>query len=136
MVMQPPAVKARVSTVTSVEEAPTVDIPAERRARFQNALARELYAAEGGFVQGPELTIKWRFVQFNGGSQAARYFLGFGAGKGSLAVQAKFYDGSGNELASIQSEGEISAGVFGGSMDEAIDKCASEIATYAKTQFR
>ena len=75
-------------------------------------------------------------MQFSPGSQVARWGLGFGAGKGSLAIEGKFYDVAGNELASVRSEGEIAGGFLGGSFSEASDKAADELAEYAKKFFR
>jgi hypothetical protein len=49
-----------------------------------------------------------------------------------MTVEAKFFDKSGNELAKIQSEGEISSGAFGGSFNLAVQKASKEIAEYAK----
>lgn len=135
-VTQPPATKIVAASVTAEEGAATVTVPDEPRLHFKSALDEQLYRQEVAFAKGTDLTIKWQFVQYDEGSRAKRYFIGFGAGKGSLAIQAKFYDGSGKELATIQSEGEISMGAFGGSFDSAIEKCAEEIATYARQNFR
>ena len=48
---------------------------------------------------------------------------------------AEFYDDDA-KLAEIQTEGRIGSGFFGGSMSEAVDKAAEQIATYAITNFR
>jgi hypothetical protein len=80
------------------------------------------------------LKIHYRFIQFNPGSQFSRWFWGGigSAGKGSLTVEVRFLDGSGRELAKIQSEGEITSGAFGGSFDFAVQKAATEVAEYAR----
>ncbi len=135
-VTQPPMTKIVAASVMTEEIAATVAVPDEPRSHFRAALEEQLYQREISFAKGPDLTIKWQFIQYDEGSRAKRYFVGFGAGKGSLAIQAKFYDDSGKELATIQSEGEISMGAFGGSFDSAIEKCAEEIATYTKKNFR
>lgn len=48
---------------------------------------------------------------------------------------AEFYDGS-TKLAQTQTEGRIGSGFLGGSMNEAVDKAAEEIARYAAAHFR
>jgi hypothetical protein len=93
--------------------------------------------AYGPFAEGEELTIRIKVVQFEAGSQMQRWFWGGigNAGEGSLQVLAGFYDDDA-KLAEIQTEGRIGSGFFGGSMTEAVDKAAEQIATYAITNFR
>jgi hypothetical protein len=50
-------------------------------------------------------------------------------------VLAEFYEGQ-TKLANIQTEGWIGSGFFGGSMSEAVDKAAEEIAEYAIANFK
>jgi hypothetical protein len=50
------------------------------------------------------------------------------AGKGTLTVEAKYFDTAEQEIAGKHAEGEISSGAFGGDFDFAIKKCAMEIA--------
>jgi len=57
-------------------------------------------------------------------------------GEGSLTIETKFYDSADKELATIQTEGRIGSGFFGGSYGEALDKAAEKIAEFARTNFR
>lgn len=107
------------------------------KATFQQKLEEYLYA-EKTFDKGKELTIKYRFIQFDPGNQFTRWFWGGigNAGEGSLTVEAKFYDADNQELATIQSEGRIGSGFFGGDFSYAVDKAAEKIAEYTKVNFK
>jgi len=93
---------------------------------------------EGAFQKGSELTIRYRFVQFDAGSQFTRWFLGGigNSGEGSLTIEAKYFDMAGKELSVIQTEGRIGSGFFGGDFSFALQKAAEEIADYTKINFK
>ncbi len=137
LVLQPSETKVRVSSVTASEGNSPVSIPAEVKSTFQQKLEEYLYA-EKAFEKGKELTIKYRFIQFDPGNQFTRWFWGGigNAGEGSLTVEAKFYDADNKELATIQSEGRIGSGFFGGDFSYAVDKAAEKIAEYTKLNFK
>jgi Domain of unknown function (DUF4410) len=130
-VLAPVETPAKFTSAEIIEDKATINVPADVSAQFKTSLSKELFE-KGGFTRGDGLKIQYRFIQFNPGSRVARYVVGFGAGKGSMTVEAKFFDQKGNELAKIQSEGEIIAGAFGGSFNLAVQKTAKEIAEYAK----
>jgi hypothetical protein len=136
MVTKPAEMNARTSTVEISETNSTVNLPDEVRVSFREKLSTLLYE-EGDFEQGPGLKIEYRFIQFNPGSQFKRWFWGGigNSGEGTMTVEAKYFDSTGNELAVIQSEGKINSGFFGGSIDFAIKKTAEEIANYTKANF-
>lgn len=91
---------------------------------------------KGLFQRGNRLTVKYGFMTYDEGSQAARYFLGgIGGGEAKMVVGAEFYDESGTLLARIQSEGRLSGGFFGGDAGSAIKKAAQEVADYAAANF-
>jgi hypothetical protein len=50
------------------------------------------------------------------GSRAARYWAGFGAGKGTITVTVELKDKSGNVQYATESKAELSVGAFGGDM--------------------
>ena len=139
IVMEPPQKKA-FSAVTLARADDTVAVPEEYRTRFVAKLREQLYGTKdkpGPFAEGPGLTIRIKVVQFSAGNQFERWFWGGigNAGEGSLQVLAEFYEGQ-TKLANIQTEGRIGSGFFGGSMSEAVDKAAEEIAEYAIANFR
>ena len=113
----------------------TVTVPPQARTHFDARLNEYLYAKDSGFTPGDSLIVRYRFIQFDEGSRALRYLLGFGAGKGTMTVEVIFLDKSQKELAKINVGGEISMGVFGGDFDEAISRAAKEVATYAINTF-
>ena len=133
MVLAPAETPDKFTEAEIIEGQSTVSVPSDVNAAFQSKLSQLIYG-EGGFAQGPGLKIKYRFIQFNPGSQFTRWFWGGlgSTGKGSMTVEVVFLDTTGKELAKIQSEGEITSGAFGGSFDFAVQKAATEVAEYAK----
>ena len=142
MVMNLPTERPKVSTLDVLEDQPTVSVPAEVTNLFREKLEAALFVGEEGsappFAKGKELILKYRFIQFNAGSQFKRWLAGGigGYGEGSMTVEARFVNSSGKDISKVQSEGKIGAGFFGGSIDGAIEKCVEEVAQYAKQTFR
>ena len=66
------------------------------------------------------------------GNRAARYFAGFGAGKGSVTSRLKVVDSVSNETVfSSFAESELKFGAFGGSMESVLkDNIDKLLATY------
>ena len=140
MVMEPAAEAKSFSAVTLERAGDTVAVPDQYRDQFVKNIRERLYGTyqePGPFTEGAGLTVRIKVVQFDEGNQFQRWFWGGigNAGEGSLQVLAEFYDGE-RKLAQIQSEGRIGSGFFGGSMTEAVDKAAEEIADYAIQNFR
>lgn len=133
MVLAPAETPAKFPSAELYEDKATVTVPADVSASFQAKLAQLLYGQDN-FTKGPGLKVRYRFIQFNPGSQFSRWFWGGigSAGKGTMTVEVRFLDSSDKELAKIQSEGEISSGAFGGSFDFAVQKTAEEVAEFAK----
>jgi hypothetical protein len=70
------------------------------------------------------------------GSRAARYIIGFGAGKASCTVQCVFTDKrSGNQILKANFEGELSMGIAGGSAKQAAGKVYDKILEYLKKNY-
>jgi Domain of unknown function (DUF4410) len=137
MVVQAPQTRIRAASAVAAENNSPVSVPAELKSEYQSKLEKYLYG-ENGFQQGKELSIRYRFIQYEPGSQFGRWFSGGlgNMGEGSLTIESKFYDAAGKELATIQTEGRIGSGFFGGSYGEALDKAAEKVAEFAKTNFR
>lgn len=124
----------KVKTVKLLPAEHTVQVDPGQVAVFESRLREKLYT-NTTFTEGDELTIRYRYIQFNPGSQAARYFVGMGVGKGTQTIEVTFLNPSGRELGKINVGGEISAGFFGGSLKEATEKAADEAAQYTLQQF-
>jgi hypothetical protein len=70
------------------------------------------------------------------GSRAARYLIGFGAGKASCSVQCTFVDKStGKQVMRAGFEGELSMGVVGGSAKQAAGKVLDKILEFLKKNY-
>jgi hypothetical protein len=73
------------------------------------------------------LILEGTIIEYEPGSRALRYFVGFGAGKAFATVQLRAIDKSTNEEIFRGNIGaEQSMGVFGGSFDEVIQKLVDE----------
>jgi hypothetical protein len=67
------------------------------------------------------LLLNGTIISFEKGSRAKRYFIGFGAGKAYCTIQSIFTDKTTKEqIAKLNFDGELSMGIFGGSMDETV----------------
>jgi hypothetical protein len=142
MVMNAPTEQIKAVSINIVEEQATVSVPPEVRNMFRDKLEGILFVREEGssppFTKGTDLSIHYRFIQFTAGSQFKRWLAGGigGYGEGVMTVEARFITSTGKEINKIQSEGKIGAGIFGGAIDGAVEKCVEEVAQYAKQNFR
>jgi hypothetical protein len=67
------------------------------------------------------LLLDGTIISFEKGSRAKRYFIGFGSGKAYCTIQSIFTDKTTNEqILMLNFDGELSMGIFGGSVDEAV----------------
>ena len=137
LVLKPSETRVRVSSIEAAEGSSPLNVPGEVKSEFQRKLEEYLYA-DKAFEKGKELSLRYRFIQFDPGNQFTRWFWGGigNAGEGSLTVEAKFYDAANNELAMIHSDGRIGSGFFGGDFSYAVDKAAEKIAEYTKVNFK
>ncbi len=137
MVIKPPETKIIAPSVVVMEGKSTVNVPDEIKTKFREKLNKQLYE-EGGFQKGDAIKIEYRFIQYDPGSQFTRWFWGGigNAGEGSITIEAKYFDADGREISTIQTEGKISSGFFGGAFELALEKAAKEIAEYTKNNFQ
>ncbi|HLJ21543.1 MAG TPA: hypothetical protein VKU84_15160 [Stellaceae bacterium] len=84
------------------------------------------------------MSLTYQFVQYNPGDQFTRWLWGGlgNAGEGSMSIQTIYTDKNGQQVGKIMSQGRITNGAFGGSMDLAIQRAAEEVAQYTLTTFR
>ncbi|MDA9982397.1 DUF4410 domain-containing protein [Gammaproteobacteria bacterium] len=72
------------------------------------------------------LILDGTIISFDKGSKAKRYFIGFGAGKAYCTIQSIFTDKeTGETVQKINFDGELSGGIFGGTVDEAVQGVVS-----------
>ncbi|MDT4289586.1 DUF4410 domain-containing protein [Methylomonas sp. MO1] len=68
--------------------------------------------------------------QYDKGSKALRYFVGFGAGTGKMKTAWKVSDQTGGEIGSCNIDGSISMGVFGGDFYNVHEKAAEAFSQF------
>ncbi|QIM62084.1 hypothetical protein A1D29_01470 [Pasteurellaceae bacterium Orientalotternb1] len=93
---------------------------------FEAELNKQL--AKYGYKSGNDITVNYRIKAYDPGNRALRIMVGFGAGKGTLAVETTLIDSEGNNLGSVDNEVALKMGFFGGSLDSTIRKAAIDTA--------
>lgn len=131
LVVAPGEGDVRVSTMAIQSAKANVNVPDSVEQTFRNELSKKLYKS-GGFSQGDQLTLRYRFIGFEEGSRLKRWLIGGlgNAGEASIVVQVGFYQAE-KQLSQIQVEGKIGSGMYGGSVSSAVKKAANEAASYA-----
>jgi hypothetical protein len=139
LVMEPPAKKSTFLSAQIVQEDSTVTVPTEVQAKFKTLLAQKLFdTSKGRFTEGQGLVVKYRFIQYTEGARFNRWFFGGigNSGEASATLKVDFFDPAGTRLGTIQVEGRIGSGFFGGSAADTLDKAGDQIVTYAVANFR
>ena len=127
--------RARVLQVKTAAGQTGLQVPADCLQAFTKRLERTLFHRKA-FLHGTDgLTLTYTFANGDEGSRAARFWLGFGAGAGSIVVKAVWTDADGKEIARSTHTGTVSGGATGGSWTDAFERCAKEVATFARTHF-
>ena len=74
------------------------------------------------------LVVRARITKTDPGSQAARYFAGFGAGAAKVGITGEIVDGKTNKvLVRFTQEGRSGVGLFGGGYRELLDRSMRQI---------
>lgn len=130
-VLDPINAEEKAQSIRLKQDTHNVAVEKEKIEYFETQLKEKLYK-ELGKTEGDDITIKYRFVKFDEGSRFTRYLLvGLGnAGEGSLIIEFTFFNRKGIEIGKVSSEGKISAGFGGGSIDSAIDFAVKAITEY------
>lgn len=83
------------------------------------------------------LVLDGTVISFEKGSRAKRYFIGFGAGKAYCTIQSLFTDKKTSEhIMKMNFDGELSMGIFGGSVEEAVDGVVDAYIDYFDDYFK
>jgi hypothetical protein len=69
---------------------------------------------EGTAIPPEAIVVEGKFLKIDPGSRAARYFVGFGAGKSTVSVEGVVKDGTGKTLAEFSQRRFGSMGIGGG----------------------
>jgi len=109
--------------------APAAPLTDEQGSRLRTSLTTALSEA-GVTVQpaapGMEL-LDGEIQRFNPGSRPLRYFIGFGAGRGSFDSTWRVLDDGGGQLGACRVQGSVVMGVFGGSFDDVLEKAGARL---------
>jgi hypothetical protein len=113
---------------------PTAAVPIDSVHAFEKALNKELYFESNPFYKGSGITLVYQFKQYEPGSRAKRFFTAGNSdeAQGQLMVETVFLNAKGQAIASLQTNVALSGGWTGGSMENALQNAAKEIAGYAK----
>ena len=78
-------------------------------------------------LQPERMIIEGRVISYQPGSQALRYFVGFGAGTGHVIMEVTFRAEDKSVVGQIEATAVISGGLFGGSVDQVVNPIAGAI---------
>lgn len=136
MVLQKPVVHNQIKSIKIISDNANVDLPENYQKIFEDTLETKLYKKQL-LAKGSDLSVHYRFIQFDKGNQFSRWFLGGlgNAGEGSLTVEAIFLDRQGREIGKVHTEGKIGSGFFGGSISYAVEQAADALANYIVKNF-
>jgi hypothetical protein len=71
--------------------------------------------------------VNGKIVKFKPGSRSLRYFIGFGAGRGSIDTTWEVRDESERPIGVCQIIGSITMGVFGGNFNDVLQKVGDRL---------
>jgi hypothetical protein len=95
---------------------------------FMEGLAQKAQRKTNASAPGKTLVVRARLARVDPGSQAARAFLGFGAGAVKIAIAGEIIDrSSGQVLVRFAHERRSAFGVFGGGYGELFQRTARQI---------
>ena len=123
-------------------------VPTELLQRLPNAIAEKVTAlnlfqavnrvpvATEGAPETRTLVLEGAIIEYEPGSRALRYIIGFGAGKAFATVQLTAIDkATKEEIYKGNIGGELTMGIFGGSYDEVIQKLVDECTECVQTNY-
>jgi hypothetical protein len=128
-VVHPLPAPAREVTLT-LAPAPDVPMDQDQRSRLRSNLTSALAEKGVSVVPRPgplSALVDGSIDHYDQGNRALRYLVGFGAGRGSIRSTWTVRDSAGSELGQCQIDGSISAGGFGGSFEDVLDKVGERL---------
>lgn len=105
---------------------------------FDQELKTELYFEDNPFYKGDGLILSYKFVTHKEGDKLKR-FATFGTSdeaEATTVIETTFYAPRSKEICKIETHAFVTGGPLGGSIKEALEKAAREIAQYAKNTFK
>ncbi len=127
------------STYIQVERAESdTPISQENLSFFDQELKTELYFEENPFYKGDGLILSYKFITHKEGDKLKR-FATFGTSheaEATMVIETTFFAPRSKEISKIETHAFVTGGPLGGSIKEALEKAAREIAQYAKLNFK
>ncbi|MEM7701520.1 MAG: hypothetical protein AAF251_06240 [Pseudomonadota bacterium] len=137
LVEKPNSSSYRTSTAMVSYDGSNVPVDDDNVSYTQERMEKEFFGGDTPlFTEGEGITVKYRYIGFDEGSQAARYLLGPIAGGSKILLEADFIGPDGKLLSQVRGEGSVSGGFFGGSNKTGIDQAVEKIAEYAAANFK
>lgn len=136
LVERPNTSAYRTSMATIQYDGSNVTVDDENVAYTQRKMEEAFFGGETPlFDEGDGITVNYRYLTFDEGSQVTRYLMGPIAGGSKVVLEVDFVGPDGEILSTVRGEGTVSGGFFGGSNKSGIDGAINEIADYAAAQF-
>ncbi|MEM1132952.1 MAG: DUF4410 domain-containing protein [Pseudomonadota bacterium] len=136
LVERPNSSAYRSDSANIVYDNSTVEVDEENLTYTQKEMEEAFFGGdEPLFTKGDGMTVRYRYLSFDEGSQTARYFAGPFAGGSKVVMEVDFVDPNGTVMSTVRGEGTVSGGFFGGSNKSGIQEAIEEVAEYAHTQF-
>jgi hypothetical protein len=113
----------------SIEEAPQID--PEQLSSLRTILTTQLKRGGVTVVAGDQPDVHdvgGELTEYDPGSRALRYWIGFGAGRGSLDTTWTVRDDESKAIGVCQIVGSITMGTFGGNWDDVLIKVGKLLA--------
>ncbi|TXC73937.1 hypothetical protein FSZ31_04240 [Sphingorhabdus soli] len=137
MVEEPNTTSYRTQSATVEYDKSTVAVDAENITYTQRKMEEAFFGGDTPlFARGDGMTVRYRYIGFEEGSQVGRYLTAGIAGGSKIVMEVDFVGPDGQLLAQVRSEGSVSGGFFGGSNKTGIDKAVKKAADYASSQFK
>jgi hypothetical protein len=136
MVETPNTSSYKTSTASISYDTSNVDVDQENIDYTQNEMQEAFFGGDKPlFSEGSGITVKYRYIGFDEGSQALRYLAGPIAGGSKVLLEVDFIDSNGTMLSQVRAEGSVSGGFFGGSNKSGIKQAVNKVADYASKEF-
>ncbi len=114
----------------SIEHVPPIEISPAQESEFRTILTSRLRESGVTVVSGGRSDVhdvNGEVAKFRPGVRALRYFIGFGAGRGSIDTTWEVRDESDRAIGICQIVGSITMGVFGGNFNDVLEKVGDRL---------
>lgn len=136
-VEQPSTVAYKTQSAMVVAGDSTVGVDVENAAYTQRKMEDAFFGGDTPlFQRGDGITVRYRYMAFEEGSQVGRYLTAGIAGGSKVVLEVQFIRPDGTVLSVVRSEGTVAGGFFGGSNKTGIDKAVKKAADYAVATFK